>query len=261
MEGPVGAQSLFEVGEGEAGIHGQEGACGVDCFQDDIAAAAAAHAEAEDAEKFTRLGGIAVLDLDDFGVAGEAVEFAGLAKVADDELEVFGGLEGIAAADGLVAVGDDVAGEGEEDVAAGQIGRKGGHAREAANGSGDLDDAGGEGGDGSGLISECKPASTSLAPGGEMAAGGGAIAGEKVELDETPKCVPAGGRGRARDGGEFLVGGAGTGVPPQVEELGVGREGGRIARRGFRCVFESLPGGAALSAQLHLANAIGQVIR
>ena len=54
-ERAVGAQALFEFGEREAGIDGQKRARGVHGFQHHVAAAAAAHAVAENAQQFAGL--------------------------------------------------------------------------------------------------------------------------------------------------------------------------------------------------------------
>ena len=54
-EGAVGAQRLFQFVHREAGIGGQERARRVDGFEHHFAAAAAAHAEAEDAQQFAGL--------------------------------------------------------------------------------------------------------------------------------------------------------------------------------------------------------------
>ena len=46
-EGPVGAESLLELRQREAGIDGQEGARGIDGFQYHVRSAAAAHSVAQ----------------------------------------------------------------------------------------------------------------------------------------------------------------------------------------------------------------------
>ena len=86
----VSAEGLFEGREGEAGIGGQKSAGGVDGFEDDFAAASAAHTEAQNAQQVGGVGGIASLDIDDFRGAGELLDFTRLRDITMDELEIFG---------------------------------------------------------------------------------------------------------------------------------------------------------------------------
>ena len=131
-ERPVGAERGFELGERESGVDGEECSGGVDGFEDDVRAAAAAHAVAEDAQNVAGLGGLAGLDTDDLVFAAEGIEFAGLGEIADDELQILGLIEGLVRAGGLIAVGDDVAREGGEQVLGMHFRGEGGHAGEGA---------------------------------------------------------------------------------------------------------------------------------
>ena len=115
-EGPVGAQRLLQVVQREAGIGGEEGAGGVDGFQHHLRAAAAAHAEAQDAQQVGHVGRIAACDLDDLPVAGQLVQFARLRKVAVHQLQVLGRFQGLVAVRRLVAVGHHVARQGGKDL-------------------------------------------------------------------------------------------------------------------------------------------------
>ena len=146
----VGAESLFELREREPGVRGEEGAGCVDGFEDDFAATASAHAEAKNTEKVVRLGGFTGGNLDHFLCAGKLFEFPCLCQVSVDQLQVFRLFEFVVTAGGLVTVGDDVAGEGRENVLRLRLAGKSSHPGKRPKRAGDGDDLAGLGGAGSG---------------------------------------------------------------------------------------------------------------
>ena len=79
-ERAVGAQRLLQFVDREAGIGGEEGAHRVDGLQHHFAAAAAAHAEAEDAQQLARRRRFAGLDLDDLAIRRPAFPVRAPAK-------------------------------------------------------------------------------------------------------------------------------------------------------------------------------------
>ena len=120
-ERPVGAQRLLQLGQREAGIDGEEGARGVDGFEHHFAAAAAAHAEAEDAQQLAGLRRLAGLDLDD--LARRRPAFPARAPARGSGCTSFRYSVCSSASllcDGLVAVGDDVARQGRQNVVRGR---------------------------------------------------------------------------------------------------------------------------------------------
>ena len=110
-ERTIGAERLFELGERESGIDGEERSGGVDGFEHHVGTAAAAHAVAEDAQNVAGFGGLASLNANHFLFAAEAVELAGLRKIADDQFQILGLLQRFVGPRGLIAVRDYVAGE------------------------------------------------------------------------------------------------------------------------------------------------------
>ena len=109
MNGRFSRSACFEFGEREAGIGGEKGARGVDGFEHHFAAAAAAHAEAENPQQFAGFGRFAGFDLDDLARAGQFLQFARLREIAMHQLQILGLLQRIVAVGRLVAVGDHVA--------------------------------------------------------------------------------------------------------------------------------------------------------
>ena len=69
-EGLIGAQGQFEIGEREARVDGEKGAGGIDGFEDDVTAAATAHAIAQHLQQFGRDRALARLHFHDLVGAG-----------------------------------------------------------------------------------------------------------------------------------------------------------------------------------------------
>ena len=99
-------------------------------------AAAAAHAETEDANQLRNLRRLAVLDGDHPLLAGKLLEFARLGKVAVDQLQILGLLQSVIAVRCLVAVGDNIAGKRGKHVLTGRIGGDRSHAGKRSQGPG-----------------------------------------------------------------------------------------------------------------------------
>ena len=220
-EGAVGAQRLLQLVDGEAGIGGEEGARRVDGFEHDFTAAAAAHAEAEDAEQFAGGGRFAIIDLDGVRVAGQLFELARLGEVAVDQLQVLGLFQRFVAVRGLVAVGDDVARQRGQDVGRVGLGGDGGHAGEGAQRAGDGGGAFTARSFRCGWIAEGNGFAAGGAVGLEVGGGGIAVAGEEIEEGEAAgDCGGTGGIAAIAQGGEKLgVCVAGAGVAVAIEEL------------------------------------------
>ncbi len=221
-EGAVGAQRLLQVIDREPRVGGEKGAGGVDRLQHDFRAAAAAHAEAKDADQLAHGGRLAVFDLDHLLIAGQLGEFMGLGKVAMDQLEVLGLLQRIVAVGSLVAIGDDVASQGRQNLFGSRIRRDRGHAGERTQRTGNR---GGElwilrPGGGRGSTEVGVPAGAGMVR-IEIARRGFAIARQQIQGSQTA-CdhSRAGGvTGSAQHGQEFDICLAAARIAVPVEEL------------------------------------------
>ena len=110
--------AVFQFVHRKARIGRDEGPRLVDRLQHYFAAAAPAHAKAQNAQQLPRLGRIAVIDHDDPGFAGQFFEFPRLRKVAVHQLEVFGLFQRFVVVRGLKAVGHHVARHRRQHVSA-----------------------------------------------------------------------------------------------------------------------------------------------
>ena len=72
--------------------------------------------------------------------SGQLLQLASLREIANHQLQIFGLLQHVVAAGGLIAVGDDVARQRGQHVVGASFGRKSGHAREGTQRPGDGDD-------------------------------------------------------------------------------------------------------------------------
>ena len=133
LKRPVAAQRLFEFGQREPRVDGQECTRGVYRLKDDLAATPAPHAEAQDSEKVRRLRRLALFNFEDSPRTRKSLQFPCLADVAEDQFQVLGLLQTLAAAHRLVAAGDDVARQCGEHLRVRQIRRKRGHAGKAGH--------------------------------------------------------------------------------------------------------------------------------
>ena len=156
-------------------------------------------------------------------LAGQLFQLARLREVAVDELEVLGLFERFVIVRRLIAVGDDVAGEGRQNVGGVGIGRQGGHACEGAERAGDGGSAFGGGGLRRGRRAQGDGFPSGGARGFQMGIGGVAVAGQKIEKGHA--AGDGGGVRRiaaiAECGEELAVGVARAGIAVAIQEFGV----------------------------------------
>ena len=179
-ERAIGAQRLFQIVERKPGVRGEEGARRIDGFEHHFTAAAAAHAEAEDAQQFAGSGRFAGIDFDGASLAGQLFQFARLREVAVDQLEVLGLFERFVIVGRLVAVGYDVARQCGKNVGRVGIGSQGGHAGERAQRTGDVGGACAGRRNGRGRRAEGDGLATGRAVGIEVGVSGDAVASQKI---------------------------------------------------------------------------------
>ena len=135
-EGPVGAERFFQLIDGEAGVGGEKGARGVDRFQHYLGAAAAANPEAQNSQQFAHGGRFAILDPENLRFAGQLLQFMRLGKIAVDQLQILGLLEGLVVVGCLVAIGHHIARQRRKNIVRVGVAGDGGHAREGTQRSG-----------------------------------------------------------------------------------------------------------------------------
>ena len=252
----IGAQRLLQVVQREAGIGGQKGARGVDGFEHDFTAAAAAHAEAQDAEQFAGSGRFAVVDLDGARLAGQLFELARLREVAMHQLEVLGLFQRFVVVRGLIAVGDDVTRQRRQNVGRVGIGGQGGHAGEGAQRTGDQCGSlvGGRFGGRRGAQGYGFAARGTV--GLKVGVRGGAVAGQQVEHGEAAcHCSGAGGIAAIAQSGEQLaVGLARAGIAVAVQEFGIRGQCGHIVGAGLGGAGECVARAQGIARGFHLLN-------
>ncbi len=127
LKAVVRTQVLFQLSKRKTGINCKKRASGVHRLKHNVAAARTAHTISEHFEKIAGLFAVAGGN-HDFLVARHGLQFARLADVSDQQLEVLSLLKRLISSS-LVAVRDNVTGERGQEIFGRKVGRQRRHAR------------------------------------------------------------------------------------------------------------------------------------